>query len=424
MDLVAEENLLTWQPQFRIGASAFKHASWDYKQVSLVDSSVDGLARAQPPRMAQRQIQEYPGRHETGSDASRHADHRMAAEEATLVWAVGSCIDCRVEPGAKYKVVGHALTLPNGSEASASYAVTRVEHRARDYSELPFEGDTSYINEFLCIPSDFDFVPPRVTPRPLIQGPQTAVVTDTPDEQGRCKVKFHWDSEGVSRWARVAQLWAYNKMGTQFFPRVDSEVVVEFLDGDPDHPIVVGMVYNGHNELMYKTPDNKTQSGWRGANWGDAGTPDTSNEIRFEDKAGSEEIYVHAQKDFRRVVHHDDNLQVETGNRTIKIDQGNLTETISQGNASYTLSLGNSKTQLDTGNHDLKLDAGAASTTAMQSITLTVGGSSVKVDQTGVTIKGMMIKIQGNATVDVDAPMTTVKGDGMLTLKGGITFIN
>jgi type VI secretion system secreted protein VgrG len=123
-------------------------------------------------------------------------------------------------------------------------------------------------------------------------------------------------------------------------------------------------------------------------------------------------------------VHHDDNLQVETGNRTIKIDQGNLTETISQGNASYTLTQGNSKTHLDAGNHDLKLDAGAASTTAMQSITLTVGGSSVKVDQTGVTIKGMMIKIQGNATVDVDAPMTTVKGDGMLTLKGGITFIN
>jgi type VI secretion system secreted protein VgrG len=421
---VVNDNLVSWQPQYRVGHSAFKHAWWDFKQVSVVDAHVNGLAKAQPPGLSTREVFEYPGRHQTAGEATRLATARMEAEEATLAWAIGSSVDCRIQTGSKYSVQGHTIDLPQSGQTAANFVAIRVEHRARDYSEMPFEGDTSYLNDFVCIPSDFSYRPPRITPRPFIQGPQTATVTDTPDEHGRCKVKFHWEENDVSRWARVAQSWAYNKMGTQFFARIDSEVVVEFLDGDPDHPIVVGMVYNGNNKPPFDVPGNKTQSGFRGANWGDPGTPDVSNELRFEDLAGQEEIYIHAQKDFRRVVHHDDNLEVETGNRTIKIDQGNLTETISQGNASYTLNMGNSKTQLDMGNHDLNLDLGAASTTAFQSITLTVGGSSIKLDPMGVTIKGMMIKIDGDISVDVNAVMTSVKADAMLVLKGGITMIN
>ncbi|HEX7758200.1 MAG TPA: type VI secretion system tip protein TssI/VgrG [Caulobacteraceae bacterium] len=421
--LVAEANLLRWQPRSRVGSSAYKHAWWDFKEVSLVDANVNGLAKAQPPGLSQREVFEYPGRHQTGGEASRLATSRMEAEEASLVWVEGSSIDCRIASGGKYKMANHSLDLPGGQTAQ-NYVAISVTHHARDFSEMPFEGGAGYTNDFVCIPGDFHYRPPRTTPRPYIQGPQTATVTDTPDEHGRAKVRFHWEENDNSRWARVAQNWAYNKMGTQFFARVDSEVVVEFLNGDPDHPIVVGMVYNGKNKPPFDVPANKTQSGVRGANWGDAGTADVSNELRFEDKAGEEEIYIHAQKDFRRVVHHDDTLKVETGNRSIEIQQGNLTEKISQGNASYTLSMGNSKTQLDMGNHDLNLDMGAASTTAMQSITLTVGSSSIKIDQMGVTIKGMMIKIDGQVSVDVNSILTTVKADAMLTLKGGITMIN
>lgn len=421
--LVAEENLLSWQPQYRVGSSAFKHAWWDFKTVSLVDANVNGLGSAQPPGLSARQVHEYPGRHQTSGEASRLATSRMEAEEATLAWSAGSCIDCRIQAGAKYSVEDHTFDLPAGSTAN-SFVAIRVEHRARDFSQMPFEGDTSYINDFVCIPANFPYRPPRVTPRPFIHGPQTATVTETPDEFGRAKVKFHWEDTETSRWVRVAQNWAFNKMGTQFFARVNSEVVVEFLNGDPDHPIIVGMVYNGNNKPPFDVPGNKTQSGVRGANWGDPGTADVSNELRFEDKVGEEEIYIHAQKDFRRVVHHNDKLTVETGNRDIEIQQGNLTEKISQGNASYTLSMGNSKTQLDMGNHDLNLDMGAASTTAMQSITLTVGGSSIKIDPMSITLKAMMIKIDGQISVDVNSLLTTVKADALLTLKGGITFIN
>ncbi|MGA0603158.1 type VI secretion system Vgr family protein [Caulobacter sp. KR2-114] len=422
--LVAEENLLSWQPRYRVGSSAFRHGAWDFKEVAVMGAQVNGLAKAQPPALSARQVSEYPGRHETDGEGSRLATARMEAEEASLVWVEGVSIDCRLATGTRHQVPGHAIDLPATGQTAGSFVTTRVVHHARDFSQLPFEGGTDYTNDFVSIPADFPYRPPRDTPRPYIGGPQTATVTDTPDEHGRCKVKFHWDEDDTSRWARVAQNWAYNKMGVQFFARIDSEVVVEFLNGDPDHPIIVGMVYNGKNKPPFDVPANKTQSGWRGANWGDAGTPDVSNEIRFEDKAGSEEIYIHAQKDFKRVVHHDDTLIVETGNRSIDIQQGNLTEKIDQGNASYTLSMGNSKTQLDMGNHDLNLDMGAASTTAMQSITLTVGGSSIKIDQMGVTIKGMMIKIDGDVSVDVNSILTTVKADAILTLKGGITMIN
>ena len=111
-----------------------------------------------------------------------------------------------------------------------------------------------------------------MTPRPLRPRPADGRRrTETPDNEGRAKVRFPWEEQGVSRWVRVAQTWAYNKMGTQFLPRIGSEVVVEFLHGDPDHPIIVGMVYNGKNDLLYEQDANKTQSGIRGANWGDSG---------------------------------------------------------------------------------------------------------------------------------------------------------
>jgi type VI secretion system secreted protein VgrG len=418
------DRLESWQPQYAIGPSAFKHTAWDYKAVSLMDGSVTGLDKAQPPGLSPRAVYEYPGRHETVDEADRLARTRMEERESEVVWIPATSDNCLVEPARKFKIKDRSIDLPSGGAESDSYVVVRVEHRAQDYTEMPFDGDTRYGNAFECIPADFDFRPPRRTPRPYIRGPQTATVTDTPDDLGRAKVKFHWDDSDDSRWVRVAQVWAYNSMGSQYFPRVGSEVVVEFLDGDPDHPIIVGMVYNGKNKPPFGVPDNKTQSGIRGANWGSDGVADTSNELRFEDKSGSEEIYVHAQKDFRRVVVNDDKLTVEQGDRTLEIQQGNVKETVDQGNHTTTISMGNHATEVSMGNHSVKVDVGKSSVDAMQSITLTVGGNSVTIDQTGVTIKGLMISIEGQTTTDVKGLMTTVNGDAMLTLKGGITMIN
>lgn len=418
------DRLESWRPRYEIGASTFKHSAWDFKAVSLMDGQATGLAKAQPPGLSPRSVYEYPGRHETVDEGDRLARARMEERESQVVWIPATSDNVLVEPARKFKIKDGSIDLPGAGDTADSYVVIRAQHRAQDYTEMPFEGDTSYANAFECIPADFDFRPARATPRPCIRGPQTATVTDSPDTFGRAKVKFHWDETDDSRWVRVAQVWAYNSMGSQYFPRVDSEVVVEFLDGDPDHPLIVGMVYNGKNKPPFEVPDNKTQSGIRGANWGSPGVADTSNELRFEDKQGAEEIYLHAQKDFRRVVVNDDNLTVQQGNRTLEIQQGNVKETVDQGNHTTTISMGNHATEVSMGNHSLKVDVGKSSVDAMQSITLTVGGNSVTIDQTGVTIKGLMISIEGQVTTDVKAPMTTVNADAMLTLKGGITMIN
>lgn len=410
-----ETDVSFWQPQYRVGSSAFQHADWDFKAVSVVDGSANGLAKVQPPGMPARPFYEYPGGFEDTSEGRRLARARMEEQEVPLVWILGESNHVALCTGAKFKLKDHSVALPASNATADSYVLTRVDHSAHDFSDMPYEGKTEYTNKFTCIPAELAFRPARSTPRPRIRGPQTATVTDGPDEFGRAKVKFPWAPDDSSGWARVAQSWAYNQMGTQFLPRIDSEVVVEFLDGDPDHPIIVGMVYNGKNKLPYSTPANKTQSGIRGANWDDAGVADKSNELRFEDRSGAEEIFMHAQKDFRRVVKNDDALTIEQGNRTVQVKMGDVSEKLDMGNYSAKLSLGN---------HEVKLDAGASKVEALQSITLKVGNNSLTIDQTGVQIKGLMVKIEGQVMLDVKAPMTMVNGDGMLTLKGGITMVN
>jgi type VI secretion system secreted protein VgrG len=431
-----------WQPNYQVVASTFKHAAWDFKAVEVIEGSANSLAKAQPSGFAARAFYDYSGRFATADAGKALARARMEEQETRVAAISGNSTSVSMQAGAKFKIKNHTIDLPSTNSASDTFALIRVEHRLRDYNGLPFDGENSYSNDFICIPTDFVFRPALLTPKPQIRGPQTATVTDGPDDLGRVRAKFPWFPDDQSCWMRVAQSWAYNKMGTQYLPRINSEVVVEYLDADPDRPLVVGMVYNGKNALPYAVPANKTQSGIRGANWGDAGVADTSNEMRFEDLAGSEEIYLHAQKDFRRVVKNDDTLTVEEGDRTIDIKQGKVSETLDQGDYSLTLSQGNAtielsqgnftetldqgnhSTTLSMGNHSLKANAGTSAIQAMQSITLTVGGNSITIDQTGVTIKGIMVSVQGQATAELKSPMTTVNGDGMLTLKGGITMIN
>ena len=292
------------------------------------------------------------------------------------------------------------------------------------------------------------------------------------DKYGRIKVQFPWDRKGTnddksSLWIRVATPWAGKQWGMIHIPRIGQEVIVSFLEGDPDRPIVTGMMYNADNMPPYSLPTNMTQSGIK-THSSMNGSDENFNEIRFEDKKDSEEIYVHAEKDLNCVVENNEtrkvgfedkedgdqgieiynnqNLKVgkagckdgsqtveifkdrsvtlETGNDTLLIKQGNMSVTMKMGNQTTALDMGNQETKLQLGNQTTKLDLGKSSTEAMQSIELKVGTNSIKVDQTGVTIKGLMVNIEGTAMANLKSPMTTVKGDGMLTIKGGITMIN
>jgi type VI secretion system secreted protein VgrG len=272
-------------------------------------------------------------------------------------------------------------------------------------------------------------------------------------------VQFFWDRQGKknadsSCWVRVGTPWAGKNWGSIHIPRIGQEVIVAFEEGDPDQPIIVGSVYNAEQMPPYDLPANKTQSVLKSRSSPKGGTDDF-NELRLEDKKGSEEIYFHAQKNFNRVVENNDTLKVgsnkaddgsqtievwkdrthtvKTGNEKVTIEKGNRdtivktgndTHDVQQGNREVKIGTGNDSLKISAGNRTTKIDAGKSETEAMQSIELKVGQSSIKIDQTGVTIKGMMVQIEGQVQLEAKAPMTTVNGDGMLTLKGGITMIN
>lgn len=336
---------------------------------------------------------------------------------------------------------------------------------------------------FEAVPKESGWRPPFTSPRPVARGPETAtVVGPTKDDvhtdtYGRVKVAFHWDREvdddrvtpkpDPTCWIRVSSDSAGSGFGHVALPRVGQEVIVDFLDGDPDRPIVTGRVYNSSMVQPYALPDAKSRSVWRSRTIGASGSgyeeaeeppgdAPGSNEIRMEDSSGKEEFWVHAQRFMRTWVRLDedhkvardqtrrvgrnrttnikknDQTTVETGDLSLTVQAGKRTETISkndaltveQGDKSVTVSLGKYDTTVSTGNYSVKAEAGAVTIEAMQKIELKVGANSVVIDQTGVTVKGLMIKQEATVQWGAKGAITQLESDAMTTVKGGIVMIN
>ena len=367
----------------------------------------------------------------------------------------------QMESGHKFNLAKHF------SGEGGPYVLTSVGHASTavgDY-RAGFTGDYRYENQFECIPVGLPFRTPQRTPKPVVQGSQSAVVVGPPGEEiftdkyGRVKVQFHWDREGKNNqdsscWLRVSTLWAGKQWGMIHTPRIGQEVLVDFLEGDPDQPIVIGSVYNA--DMMPPSsplPEHKTASGIRTRSTL-GGDPETYNEITFEDKKGAEVLYIRAEKDHVVAVEHDeydwnghdhwntvDNDEkteigcnrtesvggdetVTIGNsRTVTVNKSDDTHHIKMGKREVKIDMGDDKLTVSMGNQTTDISLGKSETTAMQSIELKVGQSSVKLDQTGVTIKGMMISIEGQITTNVKGMMTTVEGQVMTDVKAVMTTL-
>jgi type VI secretion system secreted protein VgrG len=379
---------------------------------------------------------DFPGIYGTRGEGDRYARVRLEEFEARRSLVRGRS-NCRAfSPGYRFTLEDHYR-----ADMNKGYVLTSASHVASDTSyRAGRSGEFSYRNSFEAIPQATPFRPMRRARKPVVQGSQTAVVVGKQGEEiwvdkyGRVRVQFFWDRRGKkdensSCWIRVSQIWAGKNWGWMTIPRIGQEVVVDFLEGDPDRPLIIGRVNNADQMPPYALPDKQTQSGIKSRSSKNGGTANF-NEIRFEDQKGSEMVTIHAEKDMETTVEHDD-IQTIQNDRVITVS-GKHTETITkdtaitidQGSHSLTLNQGNKSTQLKMGNEATKIDLGKSETEAMQSIELKVGQSSIKLDQMGVTIKGMTIKIEGQIQVEVKGLMTQVNGDAMLTLKGGITMIN
>jgi type VI secretion system secreted protein VgrG len=261
------------------------------------------------------EIYDYPGEYATLSEGQAKVKLRMEAAEAASHSIRGRSSRGDFMAGARFDLRGHYRT-----DFDKTYLLTSVVHQAsQSYGRE--SGETHYANTFTCIPHAVPFRPAQRTPRPVISGAQTATVVGAKgeeidvDEFGRVVVKFHWDradarDETSSCRVRVSQAWAGKGWGAVFHPRIGQEVIVEFLEGDPDRPIVTGRVYNGEQTIPFDLPSQKTQSGIQSRSSKDAGT-DNFNQIRFEDKKGSEMLSIQAEKDLERLVKNDETDDVQ-----------------------------------------------------------------------------------------------------------------
>jgi type VI secretion system secreted protein VgrG len=220
-------------------------------------------------------------------------------------------------------VAGHKFSLDRHFDAEGDYVLVSVSHNGSttdSYTSGPGDQDFSYTNTFTCIPFQLPYRPPHKTARPFVHGVQNALVTGPSGEEiftdkyGRVKVQFYWDRQGKkdansSCWLRVSTSWAGKQWGFIQVPRIGQEVLVAFVEGNPDEPVIVGSVWNPETMPTYGLPGNKTRSGLQTRS-SLGGAAANYNEIRFEDKKGSEELYVHAEKDQNNVVEHDETTEV------------------------------------------------------------------------------------------------------------------
>ncbi|MDV6033349.1 MAG: type VI secretion system tip protein VgrG [Phycisphaera sp. RhM] len=423
--------------------------------------------------MSKFEMFDYPGEYTKAADGTSYSQRRIEEQEARFERVRGNSNVLGFETGSLFTLAGH---FRNDQNEEYLTVATNLELSTSDYGSGESEDGILAECSFEAIKSSQVFRSQRETPLPRIRGPQTAVVVGKggeeiyTDKYGRVKVQFHWDREGKSDensscWVRVAQSWAGKRWGSIHIPRIGQEVIVEFLEGDPDRPIITGRVYNADEMPPYKLPDNRTQSGIKTHSSSNA-TDQNFNELRFEDKKGEEQVYFHAEKDFERIVENNDTLKVgfekkddgdqlieifnnqkvvigdtaaNDGSQTITILK-NFTQTVSKGDATIaiekgkrsttiygdealTIKTGNRTSVVTAGNDTLQVKAGAHKTEAAKSILLRVGGSSIKIDNSGITIKGPQVLVQGSGSATLKAPMATVSGS-MVTVKGSLVQIN
>jgi type VI secretion system secreted protein VgrG len=450
------EHITAWDCSREIQPGVYVHDDYDLERPSVELRTSRSLPRNYTP--SDYEVFDYPGLYQQKADGEHYAAVRIDELGSQFELAQG-------KTNARGLAVGFLLKLEEHPRADQNREYLVVSAACdllfENYGSLPDPRPTNYSCAFVAMPASQQFRPRRRTRKPFVQGPQTAFVVGPAgeeiftDELGRVRVQFHWDRRGKndqhsSCWIRVSQYWAGKGWGSIHIPRIGHEVIVDFLEGDPDQPIVVGRVYNGTNVPPYSLPDNKTQSGVKSRS-SLQGTPDNFNEIRFEDKKGEEEINVHAERNLstsveadesRSVGHdrsttidHDDVLTVKH-DRKIIVKEGNETHVIEKGQRSTNVKLLDKLDAKDIEHHatghvhvigdgyvsvvsgqngmqvypgfvavgtdqmanSTKYDGGGILVHGVPKVTIEAGGSKIEIDGSG-------IKISSSAPVEVTGSM-------------------
>ncbi len=355
------------------------------------------------------EVYDYPGEYasrfkqssrtgEVEPEAEKAVRIRMEEVESTFQEVVASSLCRAFTPGQTFQLEGR----PNGD---GKFLLTRVEHRGRQTPWYLAEGQTPsndepYVNTFTCIPYSVQFRPVRTTRKPVVMGPQTAVVVGKAgeeiwtDEFGRVKVQFHWDREGhnderSSCWVRVSQPWAGKNWGSVSIPRIGQEVIVDFLEGDPDQPIITGRLYNASQMPPYELPGAAHMMGFRSKTVKGAGF----NEIVISDANGQEMVNIHAQKDMSTTVEQNQSTTILHGNQTNQVKEGAQSDTVKK-----SISIKSTDDQIYI--------------EAKTQITLKVGDSLLFMDKDGnIVLKGKHLQIEGTSLHEIKGKPVQINCD-------------
>jgi len=420
-----------WVREFNATATMVsgKHATAEYNYKQYVREDVPDKASASPYGNNAFDDYLYPAGAEGYADGAPDVSKKLETLFLdTRSLAADSIAEVfRGDGNARSFCAGYTFTQTgNPRDAwNRKYLLTTVLHKVDQvpsYRAVDAEQKDGYSNQFTAVSSDIVFKPAQTVAKPRIYGPQTAVVVGSAgeeihiDSQGRVQVRFFWDKKNDDSsivdctWVRVAQSWAGNGWGSYFWPRVKDEVVIQFLNGDPDNPMITGSVYNGVNTPKYALPDNKTRSGLvTRSSTGGSGA--NANELRFEDKMGSEQIYIHAEKDMDVSIEHDRRISV--GNNDSLIVTGNQSEQIG---SNFNRQIKSNAVEQIGGNSDLAISSNQ---------TEQVGGShSLNVGSSQSIQVGTAYSMNAGQTVYINAGMNVVIQAGMeLSLSGPGGFI-
>jgi type VI secretion system secreted protein VgrG len=330
------DHIHSWEHSYEFVSGKWAHTDYNFETPTAALMADSGNTKAKHPDASKYEVYDYPGEYSDSGEGKDDARVRQEEEELPHD-TVSASSGCRaLMPGHKFKLEARA-DKSNATEVG-EYLVTSIHHHASQSGPESGGGAAAtYSNSFSCVPRAVQFRAARITPKPVVSGIQTAVVVGPSSEEiytdkyGRIMVAFHWDREDSDRedkprkkvdngekfycWIRVAQNIAGNKWGFMAIPRIGQEVVVDFIEGDPDRPLVIGGVYNEGQMPHYDPDEHKTRT-YIKTNSSPGG--DGHNELRFEDKADEEQIYIHAER----------NMDVRVKNDSMELIYGNRHQVI------------------------------------------------------------------------------------------------
>jgi type VI secretion system secreted protein VgrG len=445
---IAPNQVVSWEHHFEFRSGKWTRTDYNFQTPSTnlltTTSTVIDL-----PDAKKYELFDYPGDYPDTGAGDPVTKVRMEEQEAGFDVATGSSQCCTFTPCGKFELQDHDVAAENGSY----YVITTIQHSASETSYGTSTAGTSYSNAFTCIPDSVLFRPERTTPKPIVQGVQTAVVVGPAGEEiyvdkyGRVKVQFFWDRKGKkdensSCWIRVSEQWAGKNWGFVANPRIGQEVIVDFLEGDPDRPLITGRVYNAEQMPPYDLPANMTQSGIKSRS-SKGGAAANYNEIRFEDKKGAELVTIHAEKDQSIEVEHDethwvghdrtktidhdetthvkhDRTETVDNNETITI-HGNRTETVDK---DETITIHGNRTETVDKNESISIHGGRTETVDKDE-SITISGNrteNVSKDESITISGGRTENVSKDESITISGGRTeNVSKDESITIGGGRT---